>query len=103
MTQRRLEAIGFDLWDTLVVDDSDEVKRQRQGLLSKREQRRQWLWEALDRTRSIPREVVTRAYDVADAAFTNAWRDQQVTWTIRERLDVVLEELGRKLPDAILD
>ena len=102
MTQGRLEAIGFDLWDTLVVDDSDEVKRQRQGLRSKREQRRHLLWQALDRTRPMAREVVAQAYDVADAAFTAAWHDQQVTWTLRERLDVVLKELGRHLPEPVL-
>ena len=30
-----IRAITFDLWDTIVIDDSDEPKRAAQGLSSK--------------------------------------------------------------------
>ena len=75
MTQRRFEAIAFDLWDTLVVDDSDEIKRERQGLLPKHEQRRELMWQALDRQQSTSREGVHQACDDGDAAFVAAWHD----------------------------
>ena len=43
-----LKAITFDLWDTLVIDDSDEAKRKERGLRSKFDERRHLLWEALN-------------------------------------------------------
>jgi len=100
MTQRRFEAIAFDLWDTLVVDDSDEVKRERQGLLPKPEQRRELLWQALDRQQPTSRADVCRAYDAGDAAFRAAWHDEHVTWTVKARLEFVLGQLDRDLTEA---
>ena len=42
-----IRAVSFDLWDTLVVDDSDEAVRAGRGLRSKREERRHLTWKAL--------------------------------------------------------
>ena len=97
---RKLKAITFDLWDTIVHDDSDEPKRKAKGLRSKKEERRHLLWEALERAEPIPYETVKLAYDVGDAAFNKTWHDQHVTWTIGDRLQVILKGLGRKLADA---
>ncbi len=99
----RIKAITFDLWDTLVHDDSDEPKRKARGLPSKRDHRRQLLWEALSRHAPIPRASVDLAFDVADAAFNKVWREQAITWTIADRLRIALKGLGRTLPDADLD
>ena len=99
----RLKAITFDLWDTIVHDDSDEPKRKAKGLRTKKEERRHLLWDALNRVEPIPFERVKLAYDVGDAAFNKVWHDQHVTWTIGERLQVILKGLGRKLGDADLD
>jgi putative hydrolase of the HAD superfamily len=96
----KLKAITFDLWDTIVHDDSDEPKRKAQGLRSKKAERRHLLWEALDRQSPLPEAAVTLAYDVGDAAFNRVWHDQHVTWTIGERLQVILKGLGRTLPEA---
>ena len=96
----QLKAITFDLWDTIVHDDSDEPKRAARGLRSKKAERRHLLWEALDRQQPIEPERVSLAYDVGDAAFNRVWHDQHVTWTIGERLQVILRGLGRSLPEA---
>lgn len=96
---RRITAITFDLWDTIVHDDSDEPKRAAQGLRSKKAERRHLLWEALNRQSPIELERVSLAYDVGDAAFNHVWHDQHVTWTIAERLRVILKGLGRTLPE----
>jgi len=93
-----IQAITFDLWDTLVVDDSDEPKRHAQGLRSKRQQRRHLVWEAVNRQTPIRREAVDLAYDVGDAAFNAVWHEQHVTWPIGKRLAVILRGLGRSLP-----
>jgi putative hydrolase of the HAD superfamily len=97
-----IKAITFDLWDTIVVDDSDEPKRRQQGLRPKRDARRHLLWEALNRQSPIDAERVRRAYDVGDAAFNRVWHDQHVTWPIQARIEVILAGLGRSLPAADL-
>lgn len=94
--------VTFDLWDCLFHDDSDEPKRSAAGLPTKPEARRALLWEALNRESPVDRAAVNLAFDVADAAFRKVWHDQYVTWTVRERLEVLLSGLGRQLPEAVL-
>jgi putative hydrolase of the HAD superfamily len=93
-----IKAITFDLWDTLVIDDSDEAKRAEQGLRSKFDERRHLLWEALNLAEPIDLEAVRLAYNVGDAAFNKVWKEQHITWPIAERLRLILNELGRELP-----
>lgn len=95
---RPIEAITFDLWDTIVIDDSDELKRRKMGLPSKRDARRLGLWQALDRQQTIDRERVDEAYDAVDGEFNEAWHDQHITWPIAERLRRILDRLGSSLP-----
>lgn len=94
-----IKAISLDLWDTLIRDDSDEPKRAARGLPSKHEQRRYALWKALQPVQPIPYERVRLAYDVAEAAFQQVWYHQFVTWSVPERLAVILRGLGRELPE----
>ena len=98
-----IKAVTFDLWDTIVYDDTDEPKRAAKGLRSKRDERRHLLWDALNDLEPIDQARVDLAYDVADAAFNRVWHDQHVTWTIAERLQVVLKGLGRELPAEAFD
>ena len=98
-----IQAITFDLWDTIVHDDSDEPKRSAQGLRSKKDERRHLVWEALNRHEPISSETVTMAYDVADAAFNTVWHEQHVNWTVRTRIQVILNGLDRSLPEKDFD
>ena len=98
-----IRAITFDLWDTLVIDDSDEAKRAERGLRSKFDERRHLLWEALNAAEPIDLETVRLAYNVGDAAFNKAWKEHHITWPIDERLRVILKGLGRELSDAAFD
>jgi HAD superfamily hydrolase (TIGR01549 family) len=97
-----IKAVTFDLWDTIVADDSDEPKRAARGLRSKREERRHLLWTALDARKPIDLERVSLAYDVADAGFNLVWKELHINWTLEQRLRVVLNGLGRSLPAADL-
>ena len=97
-----IRAITFDLWDTVIHDDSDEPKRAAAGLPAKREARRALVRETLAAHAAVSAEVVDAAYDAADAAFVKVWHEQHVTWSVAERLSVVLGGLGRTLPDAVL-
>ena len=99
MPQRRIGAVTFDLWDCLFIDDSDEPKRAAAGLPTKAATRRQLVHDYLNRHEPIAREAVDLAYNVADAAFRKVWHDQYVTWSVRERLDVLLSGLKRSLPE----
>ena len=93
----RIKAVTFDLWETLIIDESDEPKRRAQGLRPKPEERRHLVWEALNRHGAISQDEVSLAYDVADAAFIKVWKEHSITWTIGERLAVLLKGLGRDL------
>ncbi len=103
MTESAVRAITFDLWDTLLIDDSDEPKRAAQGLRSKPAERCALVQEFLERHEPISRELLEVAYATTNAAFRQVWYGQNVTWTVRERLSVLLKGLGRTLPEPELD
>jgi putative hydrolase of the HAD superfamily len=94
-----VKAITFDLWDTVIHDDSDENKRQAQGLASKKDARRDLALAVLERHAPLEESVLRVAYDTMEAAFNHVWHQQHVTWTVAERVTVLLEGLGRTLPD----
>ncbi len=92
-----IKAVTFDLWDTMVDDDSDEPKRAALGLRSKRDERRHLLWQALQAEAPIDYDRVELAYDTADAGFNVVWKELSINWTLEQRLRVVLTGLGRSL------
>jgi len=93
-----IKAVTFDLWDTIVHDDSDEPKRAAKGLRSKKAERRHLLWRALSEVEPIDPALVDLAYDTADAGFNLTWRECSINWTLEQRLRVVLSALKRSLP-----
>jgi FMN phosphatase YigB (HAD superfamily) len=94
-----VKAITFDLWDTVIHDDSDEGKRKAQGLASKKEARRALALAVLERTAPLEKNILLAAYDAMEAEFNRVWHDEHVTWTVDERVSVLLDGLGRTLPD----
>ena len=98
-----IRAVTFDLWDTLVDDDSDEAKRSAKGLRSKRDERRHLVWEALNGIEPIDLKTVVQAYDVADAAFNVVWKENHINWTVDQRMRVIVTGLGRSLPADLMD
>jgi putative hydrolase of the HAD superfamily len=97
-----VQAISFDLWDTLFIDDSDEAIRVTRGMRTKKAERRFLVHQALSRHCQMAAEQVHLAYDVVDAAFRKVWHDHHVTWTVRERLRVLLEGFQVVLPETEL-
>lgn len=97
-----IRAVTFDLWDTIVHDDSDEPKRATQGLRSKRDERRHLMWTALNSVEPIDLETVVQAYDVADAAFNVVWKENHINWTVEQRLRVILNGLHKTLPANVM-
>lgn len=97
-----IQAISFDLWDTVFIDDSDEPKRAAAGRPPKPQARRDLMHQALEPIAPMDRDLVNCAYDTSDAAFRQIWHEQHVTWSVAERLRVTLDGLGQKLPDEVL-
>ena len=95
-----IKAVSFDLWDTLVDDDSDEAIRAARGLRCKRDERRHLVWTALNESEPLEMDQVALAYDTADTGFNLVWKRLSINWTLEQRLDVVLAGLGRTLPDS---
>ena len=97
-----IRAITLDLWDTVIHDDTDEPKRAAAGLPPKPEARRALMRDALAAHCGVPAEIADTAYNVTDAAFARVWHELHVTWSVPERLSVLLGGLGRELPEAVL-
>lgn len=95
-----LTTITFDIWETIIVDDSDEPKRAALGLRSKPAERRHLMWQALNAEQAIDKSIVDMAYDMHEAAYRQIWYGQQITLEVPARIDMVLAGLGRSLPDA---
>ena len=96
-----IKAVTFDLWDTIVDDNSDEPKRAAQGLRSKYDERRHIVWQALNAQQPTELSDIKLAFDVADAGFNNVWKSHFINWTVAERVDVILNGLQRSLPGDV--
>ncbi len=99
MSNRPIGAVTFDLWDCLFRDDSDEPKRAAAGLPPKPKARRDLLHYYLSKHAPVDRTLSDLAFDVSDAAFRKVWHDQHVTWSVAERMRVLLGGLKRDLPE----
>jgi putative hydrolase of the HAD superfamily len=100
---KKIKAITFDLWDTVFIDDSDEPKRKSSGRQTKTMERRNLVHKFANRYSPVSREIVNAVYDTADAAFRSVWHEQHVTWTVPERLTIILNGLGQTLPEFEMD
>ena len=95
-----IKGITFDLWDTVFIDDSDEPKRKAAGRPSKSVERIQLVQKFLSKHDPIDQGRVDIAFNAADAAFRVVWHDMHVTWSVRQRLEIVLKALNRSLPES---
>ncbi len=98
-----IKAITFDLWDTVFIDDSDEPKRKAAARPTKAEERRLLVHQFIERHQPIEIEFVNVVYNGIDAAFSKVWHELHVTWSVRERLDLIFKGLRQQLPKAELD
>lgn len=97
-----IKAITFDLWDTVIIDDSDEPKRKSRGISSKPVERRDLVYNALKKKKPIPRIKVDTAYNAVDTAFRHVWYNNYVTWSVKERLQILIKGLDRDLSEKNL-
>ena len=88
-----IKAITFDLWDTIIVDNSDEKKRE----ISKEEERVVILIEILANYKPIPREKLVQVIDDVTTEFNYAWKESYITWTVLDRVQRILDKLQVKI------
>jgi len=90
-----IEAITFDFWDTLAVDDSDELKRAQLGLPSKADARLELFADHIGRYYpAIAPQRTAEAYRLANERFRHAWHTEHRTPGVRQRIFYAYEELG---------
>ena len=95
----QIEAVTFDFWDTLVIDDSDEAERARRGLPTKEVAREALFVDGLRAAYpAIPRAAVVEAWVQLQRRFRVAWKDEQRTPPVPERLGWGLTLLGVDAP-----
>ena len=92
-----IEAITFDFWDTIAVDDSDEPARRALGLPSKAEARIELFARHITQKHpDIAYEQAVQAYQHANQSFQNAWHHEQHTPGIAVRMYDAYDFLGLK-------
>ena len=90
-----IEAITFDFWDTIAIDDSDEPKRRALGLPSKATARVELFARHVTRKHpEIAHEQAVRAYQHANENFQQAWHEERHTPGIAVRMYDAYEFLG---------
>ncbi len=95
-----LEAITFDFWDTIAVDNSDEAKRREMGLPSKSETRMAIFVEHVTRRYpNVDAASAEEAFHAANARFRHEWHEQHFTPAVSTRISYAFEHLGL-LPQA---
>jgi putative hydrolase of the HAD superfamily len=90
-----IEAVTFDFWDTLAIDDSDEPKRVALGLPSKAFARSQLFVERICTLYPhITPEAATAAYGSANERFRHDWHEEHRTPSVTTRIYYAYEGLG---------
>lgn len=92
---RIIEAITFDFWDTIAIDDSDEQKRTVMGLPNKAEARVQLFVRKITQHHpQISASQAAEAYQHANQRFNRDWHDGQRTPGVATRIYYAYEHLG---------
>lgn len=94
-----IRAITFDVWDTLLVDDSDEPRRAALGLAPKPVARRDLFVAVLTRHNpGLSEGRAARAWEEANAWFNHEWKVERRTPGVARRVEVALASLGLEQP-----
>ncbi len=89
-----IRAVTFDLWDTIVKDDSDESRRAAQGLRTKKEARRELFAKEIQTHHPDKAHQIDAAFDHANAWFQVQWKQELQTPSYAERMKVACGHLG---------
>lgn len=90
-----ISAITFDFWDTIAIDDSDELKRAQMGLPTKADARIELFADRIRRQHpEISYGEAKDAYNLANDRFREDWHCEHRTPSVTTRLFYAYEYLG---------
>lgn len=90
-----IEAITFDFWDTIAIDDSDEEKRRTLGLPSKVDARVELFTDFVcNRHPQIGETDAAQAWREANLRFRSEWQNSHLTPAVSTRISFAMEHLG---------
>ncbi len=99
-----IRAITFDVWDTLIVNGSDDLERRRLGLPSKGEERLDLLLAELEaHGHRVPASRLADSWAAVQDEADHSWSVEHVTWSSRDRVRRLLEWLGLDLDRGAQD
>ena len=88
--------ISFDVWDTLIIDDSDEAYRESHNLPTKKQERIS-LYHDYYNSQINDEELIHSAIHAMENSFTEQWKKQFKTPGIRWRLNQIEKLIGKEL------
>ena len=101
---RPVKVVTFDLWDTLILDDSDELERAAAGLRPKTEARLDLIATALDESgQQVAKDKLYTAARAVEVVGHWVWHQLHVNWSVRQRLEAVLTTLELSLSAESLE
>ena len=78
------------------------AEAQGRGFAAQTRRARDLAYEYLNRHHGVSRGLSDLAFDVCEAAFNKVWHEQCVTWTVRERYEVLMKGFGKEIPEPDL-
>lgn len=97
-----IHAVSFDLWDTLIVDDSDEPRRAALGLAPKAQARETLFVEAVGRANpGRPETEIRAAWQAGLDRFRHAWKVERRTPTVSARVRDAVQAAGLAPPEEL--
>lgn len=97
-----IQAISFDLWDTLLIDDSDEPKRLAAGLKSKVETRWALTLALFQQFSNKPLAEIQAAFNQNEQEMKNIWKQAHQTPTVTTRIEALGIKLEAQIPKSEL-
>ena len=91
-----INLITFDVWDTLIIDDSDEIYRKNNGLPTKKQERID-LYHQFYNSEVNNLELVSKAIAHMESSFTDQWKKEFKTPGVRWRLNQVEKFIGKSI------
>ena len=91
-----ISLISFDVWDTLIIDDSDEAYRESHGLPTKKEERL-ILYRDFYNQLINDGELFLTAVNQMESNFTDQWKNHAKTPGVRWRLNQIEKFIGKEL------
>lgn len=94
-----IQAVTFDFWDTIAIDDSDEPKRAQLGLAPKADERCElFVRHVASRYPQISPSAAAEAYRQANVRFREAWHTDHQTPGVHRRISYAYDALGLSPP-----